>query len=692
MDAQRALVEGGNDDAGTGELVDSDTYMFEKQMSQLLLESRDFEPVDTRVEVNVANSFGDIASSTIWGDVTNLILGFSIVFIYVNFMLGKFNMVEQRGYLSLIGLASVGMSIGFAYGFCSLCGLAYGPLHNIIPFLLLGIGIDDMFVTMQCFNNLSPADSQRSLKERFGLTMSRAGCAITVTSLTDFLAFAIGGTTVLPALQSFCLFCAVGLIVVYILQATWFVAWFSLDQRRIEAGRDGSLVCFTHNNFQPNKFSQKNILQSIFKKVASLVIRGPVKVLIIFLSAVLLGVSLWGNVLLRQEFNPVWFLPAESYLAQWHQHNSRLFPSQGEQVTVFLAGLDLPNELAKLDMVHEQLKKQEDIIAPRSVDSWYLDFKSYVNKNFDGELPEVEMEVEDYEARLTQFLFSPTGSKHRLLLNFNTSLECGVPASKMELSTISFTHHLMDGPKEQIPAMNRVKDILRKANFSSKAFPMCKGYASWETDEVISEELYRNILLAILCVFITTWMLLFNIWASLLVLGCVVLTLVNVGGFIHFWGLTIDTVSCTNIIISIGLCVDYSAHIAHAFMSCTGSRKERVREALADIGPAVFNGGFSTFLAFILLANSKSHVFSTFFKVFFLVIVFGLFNGLLLLPVMLSLVGPAAYSQPKGDEVEKEEKEAFVTTESTAFKPIIKNGFTLKEVEKEEKDSLTKDK
>ena len=104
----------------------------------------------------------------------------------------------------------------------------------------------------------------------------------------------------------------------------------------------------------------------------------------------------------------------------------------------------------------------------------------------------------------------------------------------------------------------------------------------------------------------------------------------------------------------------------------------------------MFNGGFSTFLAFILLANSKSHVFSTFFKVFFLVIVFGLFNGLLLLPVMLSLVGPAAYSQPKEDEVGKEEKEAFVTVESTAFKPIIKNRVNLKEEEKE--DSLTKDK
>ena len=143
--------------------------------------------------MNVANSFGDIASGTIWGDVNNLILGFSIVFIYVNFMLGKFNHVEQRvshslnswsprihmkvignfqrqcdiqclqlsrgfrnsssfqsnslltfsliqGYLSLIGLGSVGMSIGFSYGFYSLIGLAYGPLHNMIPFLLLGIG------------------------------------------------------------------------------------------------------------------------------------------------------------------------------------------------------------------------------------------------------------------------------------------------------------------------------------------------------------------------------------------------------------------------------------------------------------------------------------------------------------------------------------------------------------------------
>ena len=65
-----------------------------------------------------------------------------------------------------------------------------------------------------------------------------------------------------------------------------------------------------------------------------------------------------------------------------------------------------------------------------------------------------------------------------------------------------------------------------------------------------------------------------------------------------------------------------------------------VQEAVDRIGLAVFNGGVTTFLALVLLAGSTSHTFLTFFKVFVLTVVFGLFHGLVLLPVLLSLVGP----------------------------------------------------
>lgn len=40
-----------------------------------------------------------------------------------------------------------------------------------------------------------------------------------------------------------------------------------------------------------------------------------------------------------------------------------------------------------------------------------------------------------------------------------------------------------------------------------------------------------------------------------------------------------------------------------------------MKATLVEIGAPVFSGGFSTFLAFVLLAGSNSYVFTTFFKV-----------------------------------------------------------------------------
>ena len=54
-----------------------------------------------------------------------------------------------------------------------------------------------MFVTTQSFQNVdSGPGGALPLEERFGLTMKHAGVTITITTLTSFIAFAIGATTV----------------------------------------------------------------------------------------------------------------------------------------------------------------------------------------------------------------------------------------------------------------------------------------------------------------------------------------------------------------------------------------------------------------------------------------------------------------------------------------------------------------
>lgn len=77
--------------------------------------------------------------------------------------------------------------------------IACSPLMSVLPFLLLGIGVDDMFVIVNSYDN-TPA--HLPVPERVALALAESGSSVTVTSLTDVLAFFIGSFTSLPALRS----------------------------------------------------------------------------------------------------------------------------------------------------------------------------------------------------------------------------------------------------------------------------------------------------------------------------------------------------------------------------------------------------------------------------------------------------------------------------------------------------------
>merc|ERR1719203_53449 len=163
----------------------------------------------------------------------------------------------------------------------------------------------------------------------------------------------------------------------------------------------------------------------------------------------------------------------------------------------------------------------------------------------------------------------------------------------------------------------------------------------WEQYAVITAEFYRNLVAAVCVVFVITIILIPRVSAALLVLTTVVATIVDVLGFMWLWGLTIDGVTVCYTIIAIGLAVDYSAHVGESFvLSQKETKSQRVTDAMYRVGASVFNGGFSTFLAVVAMANSQTYVFRVFFKQFFLVTSMGLFHGLIVLPVLLSWFGP----------------------------------------------------
>ena len=76
-----------------------------------------------------------------------------------------------------------------------------------------------------------------------------------------------------------------------------------------------------------------------------------------------------------------------------------------------------------------------------------------------------------------------------------------------------------------------------------------------------------------------------------------------------------------------------------------------MKVALAEVGPAVFNGGVSTCLAISVVVFSENFGWRRLFKCFMMSSFFGLFHGLAMLPVVLSL-GSGSEKKERKDEAE----------------------------------------
>ncbi|CAH1968010.1 unnamed protein product [Acanthoscelides obtectus] len=218
-------------------------------------------------------SFGDISNATMFQDMDKLCLGVIIMVLYVQLVISKYNWLEARFVLGSVGLLTIGMAFIVGAGLCSLFGLRYGPVHTSLPFLLMGLGVDDMFVIMACWEELTEEDKKLPIHEKVGMMLKHAGVSISITSLTDVIAFLIGASTILPCLESFCIYAAVCVFTIFLFAITFFVACFVLDEHRIAKKRNGVLPWIVlPDDYKPNECSQRNISNNIFRVLYSKVV------------------------------------------------------------------------------------------------------------------------------------------------------------------------------------------------------------------------------------------------------------------------------------------------------------------------------------------------------------------------------------------------------------------------------------
>lgn len=718
-----------NKEVVDGDYVDERGDAWEQVFLDFLLEPKSTANFPNLKVFPVAQrSFSDEFGEAIQGDISLLIFSYIILLVYVGVNLGHMDSscVEMRVMLALSVLVTVGMAIVSSTGLASSMGIMYTPLHSLLPFILLGIGVDDSFVIADAFDTVNAAASPR---DKIAVALSHAGVSITITSITDLVAFAVSSVTSLPALSSFCVYAALGVTFLFLFQISFFSAVLTIDGMRQSSRRRDVCCCLVvpktdevedHGKSPADgeKDNDKNgvemssrrhvaplstppvapavasavapavapavasathqavatidhetdvshtppkqhagALHAFLEHVYAVFLMTPMvkaSVLVVFLGFV--TYSIIGATRLSVESSERSFIPDDSYVLDALDRNDKYFGERGITVDIVTYDFDhfeRQDILAEMQNKFDGYEKKSPYIEDpygASFKSWYNDYLLWLNSSTTLGMT-VQLDTNGRPTDRTEFY----SSLHVFLnsyqgVKYNSSVvrsEDGseILASKMTLQHTPFNTYsqgrLQVDADKAVSAMDDLRRICD--NMEEPVIPWTFEYIGFESLKVIEFELYQGVGLSMAAVFIVVLLLIGSPLTSLIITFCVVSTLAGILGSMYFWDLVIDSVSVINIVLAIGLAVDYSAHVGHTFMLETGSRDERVIKALGSIGAAVLNGATSTILAVLLLAASQSYVFRVVFKQFFLTIIIGAAHGLVLLPVLLSLIGPPPF-------------------------------------------------
>ncbi|PPQ68840.1 hypothetical protein CVT26_001674 [Gymnopilus dilepis] len=558
-------------------------------------------------------------------------------------------------------------------------------------------------------------------EERVARTLAKMGPSILLSTITETVAFALGALVTMPAVRNFALYAAGSVLLNASLQVTVFMSALLLDLKRYEANRVDCFPCIR----LPSRIALTdgtatvsglgNIGRFIRRYYAPFLLKPLVKAVVLVIFSGIFVASVISMQHIQLGLDQRLALPSDSYLVDYFD-NLDAYLDIGPPVYFVSTDIDVTerigqqalcgrfstcNDLSIANRLEAERKRPESSFIAEPTASWIDDFLRWLNPSnsqccrvrkadpskfcgprdsprlckpcYEGKEPAWNItmqglpEDEEFMRYFKQWWISPTNEECPLAgkASFGTAIALNEDGTKIDASHFRTFHSPLKSQEDFINALaaaHRIAEDISQ-DIGAPVFPYSYFYVFFDQYAHIIAITQEILGLGLAAVLVVTALLLGSWRTGSIVTGVVGLTVITVMGTMSIWGISLNAISLVNLVISLGIAVEFCAHVARAFMSAgTGltvdhpsgqkERDERMWTALVDVGPSVLSGiTFTKLIGMSVLALTRSKLLEIYyFRMWLTLIISGALHGLVLLPVVLSLAGGPGFPQQEADE------------------------------------------
>ncbi|KJH46706.1 patched family protein [Dictyocaulus viviparus] len=547
--------------------------------------------------------------------------------------------------MGFLGIAGPLMAVGTTLCLLFLFGYPFNSIVLVMPFLIIGVGSDDVFIIIHAMRK---TDKRMSLEDQIAETMEEAGPSITVTSVTNILSFAIGILTPTPAISLFCLYTCVGVAVDFVYQLTFFVAALVYEEMRIANNEkptindvikqremvSAKLSVRSTYPADPNGIVSKycKILKSV--QVDSLVL---LAILIVYWAT-----SIYGCLKMEVRMDTTNLVMKKSPLHNVAYVYENFLWKEGQLVWVFVNSppdLSLEDNQRRMLGLVSEFENLPYSMGRNSTSFWLRSFlyQSSLYQTKDGFYSMLERWLQDSENG---------GSRWNDMIRFRRN----VTGKVVGLEKFMFATASAMGEEASWKTRARLQHEWRSVAERNKQFNVTiyQTY-SFYVDQL--DSIGFNTLSTVVVAAVTMALACFLMipCATSILSSSIAMFSINVGvfGLLSLWNVNLDPISMCTTLMSIGFSVDFTAHISYHYYRNPASwtTDERLADALRSIGWPMIQAGFSTILCISPLLLVDSYMVYVFVKTIYLVIGLGLLHGIVFLPALLLTTGSSPTSK-----------------------------------------------